>query len=184
LLVSPNPRVYQKLVTNRPHSMAYAASCRDYEETVENKTVGFWSAPHTNAFQDDSVNRVDYVNSDAQRVQVPCGSLTPVLVDLLTNHQNAATVDSLPRVHFFSLDTEGMEPNILRNINFNEIFVDILISEMANNHCTNDECVSRKHARHIMINENGYLLYMNIIEKSDLYIHPQSPYLSKMPAKY
>lgn len=185
LLIEPNPRIYQSLVLNRPyaHRMSFAASCNNHEEVVENKTVKFWSSWYTNAVQDDSANRIEYAGKpNGDLVEVPCGSLTPVLLDLFTtNHQDQIGEKKLPpRIHFFSLDTEGMEPDVLRNVNFSEVFIDILISESVNSHCKTDDCKSRKYSRHIMVNVNGYLLYPNVIPRSDLYIHPQSPYLSKM----
>lgn len=85
------------MVENRPtaHRYSFAASC-SLEEEAANVTVGFWSSVFTNAVQDNTVNRQAYADKSVgpQKVQVPCGSLTPVLLDAFPNR----------RVQFLSVD--------------------------------------------------------------------------------
>jgi FkbM family methyltransferase len=172
LLIEPNPRVFPKLVQNRPyaHRMSFAASCSEKDEAA-NKTVGFWTSVFTNAAQDSSVNRKAYAdNSNSKKTEVPCGSLTPVLLDVFPSR----------RVHFFSLDTEGTEHNILENIDFGQIFIDVLISENWNAFCQ-VECEARDKTRALM-KAAGFKLYPKIIAKSDLYVHPQSEFAGMISA--
>ena len=165
LLIEPNPRVFPQLVENRPnaHRMSYAASCSEEEEAA-NKTVGFWASAFTNAAQDESVNRGAYAGDASRFTQVPCGSLTPVLLDLFPGG----------RVHFFSLDTEGTEHFILQNIDFSRLVFDVLIAESQNEFCK-DECEAREKTRAIM-KAAGYILYPKTVPRSDLYVHPQSEF--------
>jgi hypothetical protein len=103
LLIEANPRIFPQLVQNRPHAhrVSFAASC-SLQDEANNKTVGFWSSIFTNAVQDNvAANRMAYADKDNDttsrgppKVEVPCGSLTPVLLDAFPNR----------RVHFFSLD--------------------------------------------------------------------------------
>jgi FkbM family methyltransferase len=170
LLIEPNPKVYPRLVTNRPnaHRMSYAASC-SAEEEADNKTVRFWASVFTNAAEDVSPNREAYAKSNLA-VDVLCGSLSPVLLDLFPSK----------RIHFFSLDTEGVEYSILSNVNFDEIFIDVLISENWNNFCQ-QECEGREKVRAFM-KSKGFLLYPNTIQNSDLYVNPQSEFAKLVPA--
>ena len=99
VLIEANPRIYPKLVENRPHThrYSYAASC-SLEDEAANVTVGFWSSIFTNAVQDNTINRMAYAEKSSgvgpKKVEVPCGSLTPVLMDSFPNG----------RIHFLSLD--------------------------------------------------------------------------------
>jgi Methyltransferase FkbM domain len=169
LLIEANPKVYPRLVTNRPnsHRMSYAASCSTEEEAA-NKTVRFWASIFTNAAEDVSPNREAYAKSNLA-TDVLCGSLSPVLLDLFPSK----------RVHFFSLDTEGVEYSVLSNIDFDEIFIDVLISENWNNFCQ-QKCEGRDKVRAFM-KSKGFLLYPNTIQYSDLYVNPRSEFAKLVP---
>jgi hypothetical protein len=99
LLIEPNPSAFPILVQNRPyaHRMSFAASCSIQEEAM-NKTVSFLTTtrPFSNAPQLGTENAAAYKGRKA--VDVPCGSLTPVLLDLFPGGH----------VSFFSLDVEGV----------------------------------------------------------------------------
>jgi hypothetical protein len=87
------------------------------------------------------------------------------------------------RIHFFSLDVEGSEPTVIANIDFNRVRIDIIMVESFNQQCPQepDECKTRSDAREIMRNA-GYKLYKNVVNKSDLNIHPDSEFqLSQEP---
>jgi Methyltransferase FkbM domain len=165
LLIEPNPRIYPDLTRNRPHAhrMSFAASCSEADAAAD-KTVGFWASAFTNAAQDESVNRGAYANKTKLLQQVPCGSLTPVLLDLFPDG----------KIHFFSLDTEGTEDKVLANIDFNRISIGALISENRNKFCL-ETCAARENTRALM-KSLGYKLYAETIPFSDLFVHPQSEF--------
>ena len=171
LLIEPNPKVYPVLVQNRPyaHRMSYAASCNETNDRDgdNNQTVKFYASIFTNAAEDNSPNGEAYNNSGLE-VDVPCGGLHPVL-----NH-----VFPSKRIHFFSLDTEGVEYSILQTINFNDIYIDIFIIESWNVFCK-EICPHRENVRAFM-QSKGYVLYPNKVTFSDLYVHAQSEYASRM----
>lgn len=160
LLIEANPIVYQKLLKNRPraHRMSFAPSCSEEEER-NNKTLQFHDFPWTNAGLEGSA--LSY--KDQHVVDVPCGSLTSVLLDVLDGH-----------VDFFSLDVEGAEPSVVENIDFDKVVIELLMVEHRNNHC-GEQCESRDRVRARMKQAN-YTRYSNVIVKSDLYIHPRSRY--------
>ncbi|GFH48971.1 hypothetical protein CTEN210_05447 [Chaetoceros tenuissimus] len=169
LLIEGMPKTYEQLLLNRPqaHRMNFAPSCTE-EEEMANKTVKFDNYPQTNAGVSGAANVTTAYTAKKWTVDVPCGPLTPVLLDMFPNGH----------VTFFSLDVEGSEPYIVQNIDFKRIFIEIMIIEHANHFCRrNDHCQSRDNFRRMMDNE-GYIRFTKLVAKSDLYIHPKSKYLN------
>lgn len=166
LLIEANPTMYPKLTKNRPnaHRMSFAPSC-SVEDEAENKTLPFHDYPWTNAGLAGHANAY----KEKRVVDVPCGSLSPVIKDIFDGH-----------VDFFSLDVEGAEALVVGNIDFAEVVVELLMVENRNNFC-GPQCDSRDRVRTRM-QEVGYTRHSNVIQKSDLYIHPNSRY--KLPEGY
>jgi hypothetical protein len=79
LLVEANPHMYDQIRRNRPHAhrMFFAPSCNGHDAR-HNKTIRFHSSIHTSAGQADLVDSKDVT------VEVPCGPLTPVVMDLFS----------------------------------------------------------------------------------------------------
>lgn len=130
------------------------------EEEMNNKTLQFHDYPLTNAGLSGSA----LTYKDRHIVDVPCGSLTPVLLDVFDGGH----------VDFFSLDVEGSEPSVVENIDFDQVFIELLMVEHSNDHCR-VKCETRDRVRKRM-KEANYTRYSNVIVKSDLYIHPRSKY--------
>lgn len=171
LLIEGNPSRWYELVENRPHShrLSFAPSCSEEDELL-NKTVQFYNVAWTNAGLADGSVKTAFTNH-SKVVDVPCGSLTKVLEDIFPGGH----------VSFFSLDVEGAEPLVLRNINFDKVFIEVFIVENQNNFC-NSECKSRDEFREIM-KDNGYMIFPSVVTKSDLFIHPLSRHLETMTKK-
>ena len=101
-------------------------------------------------------------------MEVPCGSLTNVLLDIFPQGH----------VTLFSLDVEGSEPLVLKQLDFEKVYIEVMIIENRNNFC-NQNCRSRDEFRKIM-DRAGYTRFVGVVTKSDLYIHPCSEYLTRM----
>lgn len=162
LLIEGNPKQYAKLVVNRPfaHRMSFAPSC-SVEQELRNETIKFLASVFTNA-------RLAADTEDGHKLQVsvPCGSLTRVIKDVFVGGH----------VDFFSLDVEGAEPLVLDNLDFDQVFIELLMVESYNGDCPRlTECESRNRVRERM-KRVGYKRYSDAIKKSDLYIHPKSKY--------
>ncbi len=158
VLIEPNPSIYPRLTVNRKnsHRLNFAPSCSIEEESL-NKTVPFHPFPFTNA----GMKGVKNAYEGKQEVPVPCGSLTPVLQDIFHG-----------KVALFSLDVEGSEPSILEHIDFNKVRFGVIIVENFNNFCQ-AVCESRDKVRALM-KQAGYLLFDDVIKKSDLFIHSET----------
>jgi hypothetical protein len=172
LLVEANPRVFEELVKNRPnaHLMNYAASCSPKEEAA-NKTVPFTFSIYTNAAQADTKNMNAYNKTGSIKfVDVPCGSITPALLGVFPHGH----------VTFFSLDVEGAEPGVVENLDFDKVFIEVMMIENRNEFCKED-CATREKTRVRMLRA-GYKLHENVITKSDLYVHPRSRFAAVIEA--
>ena len=162
VLVEANPKMYPKLLENRPraHRLSFAPSCNTIQEAANN-TIAFHVSTFTSAAQSDIVEE----NRNFGSVQVPCGPLTPVLLDLLQPSSDGKIV-----IDFFSLDVEGAEPLILQHLDLNEILVKVMIVESSNNHCK-EHCPARDQVRQLL-DSYGYERKEGVVTRSDLYIHP------------
>jgi Methyltransferase FkbM domain len=203
ILIEANPLKYTKLLETRPHAhtFQFAASCgHDKEDTAAkhdhlhyrytpvNATIGFHNVSFTNAAQHDVVNaQIFKADGDKRLTQVPCGSMTPVLLDVLSSsssslssslssssttiqkqQQHQQDKKEVAHVNFFSLDVEGAEAMVLQCLDFTKLIVDVWIVETSNHYCQ-QVCPSRDQVRAILL-ESGYVGYQEIIKGSDLYI--------------
>lgn len=168
-LVEGNALLWEKVVKNRPHAhrFSYAPSCSE-EDEIANRTVKFDKYPMTNGGLADGSVSTAYTFKN-QTINVPCGSLTKVLLDVLGGH-----------VSFFSLDVEGAEPFVVGNIDFDKVFIEIMMIETANRFCRSG-CKSRAKFRRVM-QEAGYIMFEKMVPKSDVFIHPLSKHV-KAPEK-
>jgi hypothetical protein len=175
LLVEGNAILWEKLITNRPrtHRFSYAPSCSEEDELMK-KTVKFDKTIWTNGGLADGSVTTEYTgNNITGTIDVPCGSLTKVLKDVLNGH-----------VSFFSLDVEGAEPAIVQNIDFDKVFIEIMMIETENKFCpAGKPCASRTAFRKTMLENEGYIMFENMITASDVFIHPLSKHLNTAKRK-
>jgi len=161
ILIEGNPRKYDMLLKNRPnaHRLNFAPSCQE-----TGSSIPFYATLYTNAGIPSHAKAYD--NTTVQKVDVPCGPLGPVL----------ETIIEKKHVDFFSLDVEGAELLILDTIDFETVQIDILMIEIVNNYCKKKEdCKVRNDVRAKM-EELGFARHEDIVPKSDVYVHPKSPY--------
>ena len=188
LLIEPNPQIYPALRTNRPfsHRMSFAPSCSESntnssrtetksirrrsknDKDPQTKTVGFHAISFTSATQDGLDTDVE--DPPVEHVQVPCGPLTPILLDVFRQRP----------VTFFSLDVEGAEADVLENLDLSLVKIRVMIVESKNRMCRQD-CEARVKVRRRMV-DHGYRFYPNVIPASDLFVHPAFP--TQLPAHF
>ena len=118
-------------------------------------------------------------------VDLPCGPLSPVLADIFAvhdphrDHKNTTSTTTTPvlrpTLDFFSLEVEGVEALVLSTIDFHAVRINVLMIEIYSNFCKDNTCKSRQQVRAKMAKE-GYLRYEGVVQASDVYVHPDSPY--------
>jgi len=156
LLIEADPRLVDKIKTNRPNagSIFFSPSCTGWNET----TMTFRSnIPLTNSRISKEGD-----TTKAKLFEVPCGPLGPVLEDVFPSRH----------IDFVSLELKGAESLVLATIDFSKVNIDVLMIKSRNAICK-DVCKSRDQVRAIM-KANGYRRYSGIIHKSDLYIRKDS----------
>lgn len=80
----------------------------------------------------------------------------------------------------FSLDVEGSEPLVLKQIDFEKVFIEVFMIETWNGFCRRGHtCESRNEFRNIMKGA-GYVMFPNVVPQSDLFIHPESRFLKRL----
>jgi hypothetical protein len=163
---NPHPNVYYPLVANRPHAHRFhmAASCNDDDGSA---TLGFHGTAEPNSAQEDVNSAYKGVKDDNYKM-VPCGSLTPLLLDLYPGGH----------VTVFSLNVEGAEPHVVKTLDFDVLFIELMIVENYDEYCPQEpaECKSRNEYRAIMA-AAGYKRLETVVAKSDLFIHPRSQFM-------
>jgi len=144
LLIEGNPLNYHDLVYNRPgaHKMSFSPSCNVTMSIVNTGLVGYAK---------------DYEGFPP--LKVPCGPLGPVLEDIFKGQS----------ITFFSLDVEGSELSVLETIDFNKVFIEVVVIEIQNDSC-HFECEKIR----AKMKEVGYELFSHLIENSDIFIHSKS----------
>ncbi len=163
-IISPH-----SIIVMQAHRMNFAPSCSEKEEAM-NKTVLFDDVEMTNAgLADGSLNKATGNTKRTKApLRTPCGSLTSPMLEVFPDGH----------VTFFSLDVEGAEPQVLKNLDFEKVFIELMIVENFNQLCRK-ECATRRQFRKIM-NYHGYKRFSSIVARSDLFIHPSSKFLNKM----
>eukprot|EP00797_Seminavis_robusta_P011913 Sro190_g082010.1 n/a (206) ;mRNA; f:89764-90381 len=164
LLIEGNLASFDKMKEARPsaHKMSFAPTCSAEYEMV-NKSVEFYKYPLTNSGQK---GKAIITYEGKPTVPVPCGPLGPVLEDMFPGGQ---------RINFFSLDVEGSEALVLRTIDFERVHIDVLMVEVENAHCLDDNCAVRQEVRSIM-EQVGYKRYERIVRASDVYVRRGSEF--------
>ena len=107
ILIESNPISYEKVVVNRPNNTdnIHAAICQKGKNVVidgqENTAKTYFAEERLN------------------QLSMPCIPLDDLLREKKVEH-----------IHFFSLDVEGVELDVLKTINFDQVVIDVFMIEM------------------------------------------------------
>ena len=105
ILIESNPVSYEKVLVNRPSNTdnIYAAIC----PKGKNVLIG------------GKENRAKTHFTEESRESIPCVPMDELLRERKIEH-----------IHFFSLDVEGVELDVLKTINFDQVVIDVFMIEM------------------------------------------------------
>jgi FkbM family methyltransferase len=157
LLIEAQSQSYQKVIENRPHAikLSFSPTCRNEHEVEK-----FYDYPLSN----NGVEGLAKSYTGKETVEVPCGSLTPVLLDIFG-----------PKISFFSLDVEGAELKVLETLDFTVLSIEVIMVEIQNSHCPEANCIGVHHIRRHMSITGKYALFVGFLEASDVYVLRTSP---------
>ena len=173
LLIEALPQSYAKVLKNRPHAtrLSFSPTCQDI-----NSTVNFHNKSHTNT----GLEGVTEVYKKNRRiVSIPCGPITPVLLDVFgpgdddEDHNGGGGA-----ITFFSLDVESAESLVLDTLDFSKIGIDVMMIEVINSFCKDENCPNVLKIREAMKLAGGYEIFKRLVPNS--YVYVRHSFLNKI----
>ena len=122
LCFEPIPSVFDKLQKNR--------KCKCYQNAVfdkNNQSIPFlvgigYTEMLSGILDTQHPSHIQRINNEIQQMG---GSKTIIDVDTITL-ESALSKNNIKHVNYLSVDTEGSELQVLRGINFDEVFIDVI----------------------------------------------------------
>lgn len=157
LLIEAQSKSYQQVIKHRPNAvkLSFSPTCKS-----EGDTAKFYDYPLSN----NGMEGLAKSYTGKETVEVPCGPLTPVLHDVF-----GGPIDNA-KISFFSLDVEGAELLVLETLDFNSIYIEVIMVEIQNTYCPEANCPSVHKLRQRMAQTGKYALFVDFVEASDVYV--------------
>ncbi|KAL3767115.1 hypothetical protein ACHAWO_000347 [Cyclotella atomus] len=153
LLIEAQTESYEKVIQNRPGAVKLSFSPTCLDNTI---TASLYNIPLSNNGMKDLAQ--SYTGKET--VEVPCGPLTPVLIDVFGLNQT---------ISFFSLDVEGAELLVLNTIDFSKVDIHVIMIEVQNSYCPNPMSCAQTHLIRKRMAEANYSLFAELVEASDVF---------------
>ncbi len=116
--IEPLPDKYEQLVENRPNAINLNVALNDVEGETEFLQAGMLSGIKSN-YDPRHVQRIEKEMTDAQTETTTIKVKTRRLDSIFREH-------NVQRVHYLSIDAEGSEMNIVRSIDFDFTYIDVI----------------------------------------------------------
>lgn len=120
--IEPIKEVYDKLTMNRPKCINLNLAINDYEgesEFICNSGYTEMLSGLKEHFDPRHLNRLNseniYYGGDTKIIRVPVKRLENIFAEY-----------NISRVHYLSIDTEGAEFPVIKSIDFNKVFIDVI----------------------------------------------------------
>lgn len=120
--IEPIEKVYNDLVFNRPNSINInCAICNNDGETefICNKGYTEMLSGIKNSFDDRHLNRIKKENNEY-------GSTTEIIKVKTKKIETICDYYNISHVNYLSIDVEGGEFEVIKSINFDKIFIDVI----------------------------------------------------------
>lgn len=168
VLIEPNPIIFERLKQNRPHSRHEQCAISESEGSVDflqitghAEMLSGISSAYDSRHKERIQNEVDGKGGSATTIQVQSKRFSTV-----------ARAHGLSRIHYLSIDVEGAEASVLRSIDFNQVFIDVIGFESNYEEKTAEIVDWLKSKGYQIIPSNCIDVFM---------IHSQSSFLKKTP---
>jgi FkbM family methyltransferase len=120
--IEPIKEVFDKLVVNRPNNINLnCAVCNNDGETefFQNKGASEMISGIKNTFDPRHIDRLIYENHTH-------GSTTELIYVNTKKLETIFDEHGVKRVHYLSIDVEGAEFEVIKSINFDKVFIDVI----------------------------------------------------------
>lgn len=131
--------VYDRLVTNRPNCININCAISDTDGTAE----FLWNVGYTEML---SGLKSEYDKQHVERIEreqkIMGGESKTIIVETKTI-ESICDKHNIKHIHYLSIDVEGGEMKVLKSINFEKVFIDIIAFENNYNYKTPEEYLSQ-----------------------------------------
>ena len=123
--IEPNKKVFDKLLTNRPHNINLnLAVCNNDGETEFLCNTGYTEmlSGIKNTFDSRHLQRL-------YRENIQMGASTEVIKVNTKKLETIFDENHISHINYLSIDVEGAEFEVIKSINFDKVFIDIIAFE-------------------------------------------------------
>ena len=168
--VEPIKTVYDKLVINRPNCININCAVSNNDGTSE-------FVCNTGYTEMLSGLKNNYDSRHLQRLEtenIQTDSKTEIITVNTKRFETICDENNIKHIHYLSIDVEGAEFEVIKSINFNKVFIDII--EFENNY--SDKSIPIVH----YLEDNNYVVIH--IQLDIFMVHKNSIFYSKELQKY
>jgi FkbM family methyltransferase len=171
LTIEPHPEKYEELKKNRPSTIHLNVAVNDVNEVVDFLTI-------TGDTSMLSGIKAHYDPRHLQRIENETKQLNTTYTTIPIQSKRLDTIfteHNVQRVHYLSIDVEGSEFNVIRSIDFSNVFIDVI--EFENNYPDKSDSIVE------YLRTKGY--EKAPIQSIDIFmIHTRSPFYVKKPLSF
>lgn len=151
LNVEPIKSVYDKLVVNRPNCININCAVSNNDGISE----FICNTGHTEMLSGlkNNYDRRHFQRLERENIQT--GSTTEIIIVNTTRFETICDENNIKHINYLSIDVEGAEFDVIKSINFDKVFIDVI--EFENNY--NDTSIP---IVHYLENNNYVMFYMSI----------------------
>jgi len=133
--VEPIPNVYDKLVQNRPHSINICCAVSNHNGTAQficNTGYTEMLSGLKDAYHPKHLERLHHENQTM-------GGTTQYIDVQNRTVESICDENHVTHIHYMSIDVEGAEFEVIKSINFDKVFIDVI--EFENNYTDASEVI-------------------------------------------
>lgn len=164
--IEPLEHVYQKLVTNRPHSINIHAAVDETDGQAEFVVNAGYTEMLSGLQRHYPVEHAQRLETELRAhggTSQTCTVQTKRLSSIFAEH-------GVTHVNLLSVDVEGAELAVLRSIDFDKVFVDVIVFEANYDHYARSIVEFLETKGYVPIHSNGLDVF--VIHRRSQFFHP------------
>lgn len=122
ILIEPLPSIFQQLERNRPQAIRKNCAISDIETTVDFLEVQGYAEMTSGIVSNYDPRHKRRIESEISQM----GGKTNIIRVQTRKLSNLLAEHSINHVHYLSIDVEGSEFSVIKSIDFEKVFVDVI----------------------------------------------------------